>query len=115
MDCPVAADQRTAETLSRDWSSPRIILQATTNYVLRPTASKSEWAPELSVMISQFLYCKDLERQLHQAQKMASLGRMAGGIAHDFNNLLTVINSGTELLQKEPGLNARAQCGAWHR
>ncbi len=41
---------------------------------------------------------KELHRQLHQAQKMESIGTLAGGIAHDFNNLLQVVLGYSELL-----------------
>ncbi|MFO7713588.1 PAS domain S-box protein [Desulfosarcina sp.] len=40
---------------------------------------------------------KKLERQLHQAQKMESVARLAGGVAHDYNNMLSVIIGYAEL------------------
>ncbi len=41
----------------------------------------------------------NLERKLHNAQRMESVGRLAGGIAHDFNNMLTGIIGYAEILQ----------------
>ena len=42
-----------------------------------------------------------LQRQLLQAQKMESIGRLAGGVAHDYNNISSIIIGYSELAMQK--------------
>jgi len=54
-----------------------------------------------------------MQTQLHQAQKMESLGNLTGGIAHDFNNMLCGIMGATEMLQLSAGEWSEQQRNAY--
>ncbi|WP_051957745.1 hybrid sensor histidine kinase/response regulator [Desulfobacter vibrioformis] len=53
---------------------------------------------------------ENLEKQLQQAQKLESIGRLAGGIAHDFNNMLSIILGNSEMLMEDLGANNQFLC-----
>lgn len=40
---------------------------------------------------------EEMERQIHQAQRLEAIGRLAGGVAHDYNNITNVIMGYSEM------------------
>ena len=68
------------------------------NFPLKDDAGKTIGICSLTTDVTEM---KDVQAQLHQAQKMEAVGQLTGGIAHDFNNLLAIVMGNLELIDSE--------------
>jgi PAS domain S-box-containing protein len=64
----------------------------------RPLLDASGAISGASVIFRDVTVAREIERKLHQSQKLDAIGKLTGGVAHDFNNMLTVIAGNTEIL-----------------
>jgi PAS domain S-box-containing protein len=54
---------------------------------------------------------REIEAQMHHAQRLQALGTLAGGIAHDFNNILTAFHCNLDVAVMTLGAEHRAYDG----
>lgn len=69
-----------------------------------PVPGKAGGQPRMVGVAADITERKLLESELHAAQKMELVGKLAGGIAHDFNNLLTIISGYVSMLLDKENL-----------
>lgn len=82
-------------------ASGRVVPVAWNLFPLRernPTTDGEMQVIGLALVALDLTEVKEKDEQLHHAQKMEALGRLAGGVAHDFNNILTAIIGYSDLL-----------------
>jgi len=92
------AEREMFETITAAPGRPRPLTLAVTLSALR--SRRQGEIDGLIAIVRDITAQREIEDQLHQAEKLTALGRLAGGIAHDFNNLLQAILGYAQLMKQ---------------
>ena len=68
---------------------------------------EKDWSRVMSI-IENITDRKIMEAQIHQSQKMETLGQLTESLAHDVNNILAIISGQTEMLESNDDKNHKA-------
>ena len=71
------------------------------DWKIYPVFDENDQVAKLAVFGEDITGKRHLAAQLHEAQKMDSLGTLAGGVAHQFNNALTAITGNLGLMEMD--------------
>jgi signal transduction histidine kinase len=78
---------------------PTVMAYAALRWSLQAASEKARLAEELETRLKEL---RDLQAQLIQSAKMASVGTLAAGVAHEINNPVFAIAGRAELMLKNP-------------
>lgn len=110
-DCPIYATMRdgVVRQVSDDvfWRKDGTSFRV--EYVAAPKIDSEGEMLGVVVAFRDITKQREMQRQVDQAIRVSSLGRVAASVAHEFNNILMSIQPFAEILQRQAGSDAIAQ------
>ena len=98
-----------------DEAAVELIRQGATDYVLKDRPARLASVVRRAIAEArQRAQQVQLEAQLHQSQRLESIGRLAGGVAHDFNNMVgAMLNYAAFIRGRSRESRTRHRQGRW--